>query len=164
MHWGQIFKVNIATVIRMPWGAVVYFCTLLKNSSIWTNHPRKSDKNFLVWSHYNNGSNWQAPINSRSRKVIWYANALQFCADGKLNRKCKFQTSEVWTKEKNFWVSEAKKFPDELTFVYNNFSEKKSIFEEESMYLIPVHVSSRLLKSGSRKSKNSKKTQNDVKN
>ena len=58
-------------------------------------------------------------------------------------------------KRKNFWVSEAKKFPDELTFVYNNFSEKKSIFEEESEYLIPIHVSSRLLKSGWRKSKNS---------
>ena len=42
-------------------------------------------------------------------------------------------------KRKNFWVSEAKKFPDELTFVYNNFSEKKSIFEEDSEYLINVH-------------------------
>ena len=65
-------------------------------------------------------------------------------------------------KRKNFWVSEAKKFPDELTFVYNNFSEKKSIFEEDSEYLINVHNGKfRFMwfpkkdKSGLRKSKNS---------
>ena len=77
------------------------------------------------------------------------------------NANSKLQKSEQKIR-KNFWVSEAKKFPDELTFVYNNFSEKKSIFEEDSEYLINVHNGKfRFMwfpkkdKSGLRKSKNS---------